>query len=119
MHTTTDNRTKAKSSTPSPDAPDDLGGADGSDDFPAIPSFLRQGESIELRKPGNGQDVKASGPIFISNAGVAENGVVHTHEGYKLGGPFSAIPPFNANFKVGGYRGGAHCCYESLRPHRP
>ena len=61
MHTTTDNQTKAKSSTPSPDAPDDLGGADKSDDFPAIPDFLRRGDSIDFRKPGNGQDADSGG----------------------------------------------------------
>lgn len=46
-----------------------------------------------------------AGPVFIFDAGVAENGVVHTHEGYKPGGTILSNPLWtNANFKVGGYR---------------
>ena len=46
-----------------------------------------------------------AGPIFLFDAGVAENGVVHTHKGYKAGGTILSNPAFaNANFKVGGYR---------------
>jgi hypothetical protein len=46
-----------------------------------------------------------AGPVFIFDAGVAENGVVRTHEGYKPGGTILSNPTWaNANFKVGGYR---------------
>ena len=49
MHTTTDNHIKAKSSSPSPDAPDDLGGIgekiksdDDCDLMDEMPDFLRR-----------------------------------------------------------------------------
>ena len=46
-----------------------------------------------------------AGPVFIVDAGVAENGVVHTHEGYQPGGTILSNPNFtNANFRVGGYQ---------------
>lgn len=46
-----------------------------------------------------------AGPIFLSGAGVAENGVVHIHPGYKPGGTILSIPMFaNADFKAEGYQ---------------
>lgn len=46
-----------------------------------------------------------AGPVFIFDAGVAENGVVRTHEGYQPNGTILSNPAFsNVNFKVEGYR---------------
>jgi hypothetical protein len=46
-----------------------------------------------------------AGPIFIFDAGVAEKGVVHRHEGYQPGGTILSIPMWaNANFKAPDYR---------------
>jgi hypothetical protein len=46
-----------------------------------------------------------AGPIFFPDAGLAENGVVHAHEGYKPGGTILSNPMWaNANFKAPDYR---------------
>lgn len=42
--------------------------------------------------------------VFLTGAGVPENGVVRVHDGYQPGSPLLAGPFQNANFKVGGYR---------------
>jgi hypothetical protein len=46
-----------------------------------------------------------AGPVFLFDAGVRENGIVHTHEGYQAGGTILSNPAFaNADFKAEGYR---------------
>jgi hypothetical protein len=46
-----------------------------------------------------------AGPIFVLDAGVAEKGVVHAHEGYKPGGTILSLPMWaQADFTTEGYR---------------
>ena len=46
-----------------------------------------------------------AGPVFLFDAGVAEKGVVHRHEGYQPGGTILSIPMWtNADFTVPDYR---------------
>jgi len=46
-----------------------------------------------------------AGPVFLFDAGVAEKGVVHRHEGYKPGGTILSNPMWaNADFTVPDYR---------------
>lgn len=63
---------------------------------------LDAGTEINDEAPFN---AAGAGPVFVVGAGVAENGVVHAHEGYKPGGTILSNPAFkNANFKTDGYR---------------
>lgn len=80
---------------------DDEGNFLGADFTIAGSEVLDAGTEVNDEAPFN---AAGAGPVFIIGAGVAENGVVRQHEGYKPGGTILSNPAFvNANFKVDGY----------------
>ena len=88
---------------------DDDGNFVGADILVMGCDVLDAGTEINDEDPfhaaGTGPVLAGVGPLFIIGAGPTENGVVHSHPGYKPGGPVLSNPAFaNADFTAQGYK---------------